>query len=277
MQQKQPRWWQTGVVYEIYPRSFADANGDGTGDLAGIAGRLDYLAWLGVDAIWIAPFYPSPMADFGYDVADYTDVDPLFGSMADFDALLAAAHDRGIRVLVDYVPNHTSDQHPWFVESRSSRDNPKRDWYVWRNPGPNGEPPNNWISMFAGSSWEWDEPTGQFYLHTFLKEQPDLNWRNRQVRAAMHDVLRFWMERGVDAEAVDVMWHLMKDENFADDPPNPAFEEGKPDIQRVLPVNSADQPEVHQVVAELRRVIDEFHERVLIGEIQIASTPSRSR
>ena len=175
MQQKQPRWWQTGVVYEIYPRSFADANGDGTGDLAGIAGRLDYLAWLGVDAIWIAPFYPSPMADFGYDVADYTDVDPLFGSMADFDALLAAAHDRGIRVLVDYVPNHTSDQHPWFVESRSSRDNPKRDWYVWRNPGPNGEPPNNWISMFAGSSWEWDEPTGQFYLHTFLKEQPDLN------------------------------------------------------------------------------------------------------
>ena len=178
MQHKEPRWWQTGVVYEIYPRSFADAKGDGTGDLAGITSRLDYLAWLGVDAIWISPFYPSPMADFGYDVADYTDVDPLFGSIDDIDALLAAAHERGLRVLVDYVPNHTSDQHPWFAESRASRCNPRRDWYVWRDPTADGSPPNNWISMFAGPAWEWDEPTQQYYLHTFLAKQPDLNWRN---------------------------------------------------------------------------------------------------
>jgi len=155
--QVQPRWWQTGVVYEIYPRSFGDASGDGVGDLAGITGRLDYLAWLGVDAIWIAPFYPSPMADFGYDVADYTAVDPLFGTMADFDALLAAAHAYGIRVVVDYVPNHTSDQHPWFVESRRSLESARRDWYYWRDPRPDGSLPNNWISMFAGPAWEWDE------------------------------------------------------------------------------------------------------------------------
>ena len=270
MQQKQPRWWQTGVVYEIYPRSFADANGDGTGDLAGIAGRLDYLAWLGVDAIWIAPFYPSPMADFGYDVADYTDVDPLFGSMADFDALLAAAHDRGIRVLVDYVPNHTSDQHPWFVESRSSRDNPKRDWYVWRNPGPNGEPPNNWISMFAGSSWEWDEPTGQFYLHTFLKEQPDLNWRNPETRAAMFDVARLWLDRGVDGFRIDVAPMVMKDPELRDNPLNPTPDEAHRlgSWATQIHLNDHAHPDMHELYRDFRRLLESYPgDRVSIGEL----------
>jgi alpha-glucosidase len=185
-------WWQQGVVYQVYPRSFHDASGDGVGDLAGVIERLDYLSeTLGVDAVWLSPFYPSPMADFGYDVADHTNVDPLFGDLATFDALLAGAHARGIRLLVDYVPNHTSDQHPWFQESRSSRSNPKRDWYVWRDPKPDGSPPSNWLSAFGGPAWEWDERTGQYYLHTFLKEQPDLDWRNPAVETAMLDVLRF--------------------------------------------------------------------------------------
>jgi alpha-glucosidase len=202
--QHEPRWWQTAAIYQIYPRSFADTNGDGTGDLRGITGRLDYLSWLGVDAIWISPFYPSPMADFGYDVADYIGVDPLFGALEDFDELLTAAHERGIRVVIDYVPNHTSEQHPWFVESRSSRDNPKANWYVWRDPKPDGSLPNNWISMFAGPTWTWDATREQYYLHIFLSEQPDLDWRNPEVRAAMFDVARFWLDRGVDGFRIDV-------------------------------------------------------------------------
>ncbi len=181
-------WWQHGVVYQIYPRSFQDSNGDGVGDLDGIAGRLDYLAWLGVDAIWISPIYPSPMSDFGYDVADYCDVDPLFGSLADFACLIAAAHARGIKVILDFVPNHTSERHPWFLESRASRDNAKRDWYIWRD-GRDGGPPNNWLSQFGGPAWTRDDATGQYYLHSFLREQPDLNWRNPDVRAG--DVRRF--------------------------------------------------------------------------------------
>jgi glycosidase len=265
-----PRWWQTGVVYEIYPRSFSDANGDGTGDLAGIRQRLDYLAWLGVDAIWIAPFYPSPMADFGYDVADYTDVDPLFGSLDDFDALLSAAHDRGIRVLVDYVPNHTSDQHPWFVESRSSRDNPKRDWYVWRDAAPDGGPPNNWISMFAGPSWEWDPATQQYYLHTFLEAQPDLNWRNPATRAAMFDVARFWLDRGVDGFRIDVAPMVMKDPELRDNPPNPSPWEshrmGKWAEQ--LHTNDHAHPDMHELYRSFRRMLDAYPgERVSIGEL----------
>jgi len=173
-------WWQTGVIYQIYLRSFQDTNGDGIGDLRGIELRLDYLASLGIDAIWISPMYPSPMADFGYDVTDYCGVDPRFGTLADFDALLMQAHMRGLKVLLDFVSNHTSDRHPWFVESRSSRANPKRDWYLWCDPVPSGGPPNNWISDFGGSAWEWDEAIGQYYYHAFLKEQPDLNWRNRR-------------------------------------------------------------------------------------------------
>jgi alpha-glucosidase len=184
-------WWQRAVVYQIYPRSFQDSNEDGNGDLKGIPQRLGYLTDLGVDAIWISPIFPSPMQDFGYDISDYIDIDPIFGSLADFDALIAAAHNCGLRVLLDLVPNHTSDQHPWFIESRASRDNPKRDWYLWHDPAPGGGPPNNWLSQFGGSAWEPDQHTGQYYYHAFLREQPDLNWRNLDVRRALYDVVRF--------------------------------------------------------------------------------------
>ncbi len=200
------------MIYQIYPRSFADANGDGVGDLAGIISRLDYLAdTLGVDAIWLSPFYPSPMADFGYDVSDYTDVDPVFGDLATFDELVRQAHRRDLKVIIDFVPNHTSDRHPWFQESRSSRTNPKRDWYVWADPRQDGSLPNNWLSVFGGPAWEWDEGTDQYYLHSFLKEQPDLNWRNPDLKAAMLGVLRFWLERGVDGFRIDVAHFIMKD------------------------------------------------------------------
>lgn len=264
-----PVWWKHGIIYQIYPRSFQDSDGDGVGDLAGIRRRLDHLVWLGVDAIWISPIFASPMADFGYDISDYRRIDPLFGTIEEFDALVAEAHRRGIRIVLDYVPNHTSDQHAWFLESRQSRENPRRDWYIWRDPAPDGGPPNNWVSNFGGSGWEYDETTGQYYYHAFLKEQPDLNWRNPAVRAAMHDVLRFWLERGVDGVRVDVMWHLMKDPDFRDDPPNPGYREGQPEIQRVLQVHSADHPDVHEVVRGLRGVIEEFDDRVLIGEIYL--------
>src|SRR5579864_4054173 len=197
--EQQLLWWQRGVVYQIYPRSFRDASGDGTGDLAGVIEKLDYLGdVLGIDAIWLSPFYPSPMADLGYDVADFTNVDPLFGELATFEALVRGCHARDIGVVIDFVPNHTSDQHPWFKESRSSRHSARRDWYVWRDPKPDGSPPNNWLSIFGGSSWALDPATGQYYLHSFLPEQPDLNWRNPQVKAAMFDALRFWLDRGVD-------------------------------------------------------------------------------
>ena len=191
-------WWKRAVIYQVYPRSFQDTDGDGVGDLPGIERRLDHLVTLGVDAVWLSPIFPSPMADFGYDVADYTGVEPVFGTLADFDRLLAAAHARGLRLLLDFVPNHSSDQHPWFVESRSSRTSPKRAWYIWRDPAPGGGPPNNWISDFGGSAWEWDAATSQYYLHAFLRQQPDLNWRNPAVVAAMTDVLRCWLDRGVD-------------------------------------------------------------------------------
>lgn len=262
-------WWQHGIVYQIYPRSFQDTNGDGVGDLNGITRRLDYLQDLGVDAIWVSPIYPSPMADFGYDVADYCGIHPMFGTLSDFDRLLEAAHGRNLRVILDFVPNHTSDQHPWFLESRSSRTNPKRDWYIWRDAKPDGGPPNNWISNFGGSAWQWDEATGQYYYHAFLKEQPDLNWRNPEVRAAMYDTLRFWLERGVDGFRVDVIWHLIKDAQFRDNPPNPGYQPGQPEIDRLLQVYSADQPEVQEVVREMRSVLDEYPERVLIGELYL--------
>ncbi|MFC7553291.1 alpha-amylase family glycosyl hydrolase [Pseudoroseomonas wenyumeiae] len=221
-------WWQRGVVYQVYPRSFQDSNGDGVGDLRGIAARLDHLVELGVDALWLSPIQPSPMADFGYDVADYCGVDPIFGNLEDFDALVAAAHERGLRVILDFVPNHSSDRHPWFQESRSSRTSARRDWYIWRDAAPDGGPPTNWISHFGGSAWEWDESTGQYYLHSFLKEQPDLNWRNPAVRAAMLDVLRFWLDRGVDGFRVDVIWLLIKDDQFRDNPPNPGWTPASP-------------------------------------------------
>jgi alpha-glucosidase len=264
-----PSWWRRGVLYEIYPRSFQDSDGDGVGDLAGIRRRLDYLSELGVDAVWLSPFFPSPMADFGYDIADYCDVDPLFGSLADFDALLADAHARGLKVIVDLVPNHTSAQHPWFRDSRSSRTSPKRDWYIWRDPAPGGGPPNNWLSEFGGRAWEYDTATGQYYYHAFLAAQPDLNWRNPKVRAAMHDVMRFWLKRGVDGFRVDVIWQLIKDSEFRDNPPNPDYRPGQPPHQALVPLYTTDRPEIHDIIAELRGVVDEFSDRLLIGEIYL--------
>jgi alpha-glucosidase len=262
-------WWRDGTFYQIYPRSFQDWDGDGIGDISGVIERLPYLVALGIDAIWLSPIFPSPMADFGYDISNYVGIDPIFGTIDDFDALLSAAHARGLKVILDLVPNHTSDLHPWFIESRSSRDNPKRDWYLWRELRADGTAPNNWLSEFGGSAWAWDAGTRQYYYHAFLAQQPDLNWRNPNVRRAIYDVMRFWLRRGVDGFRVDVIWHLIKDVQFRDNPPNPNFRPGRPPHEALLNLYSADRPEVLDVVAEMRRVVDEFEDRVLIGEIYL--------
>jgi alpha-glucosidase len=257
-------WWKSAVVYQIYPRSFCDVNGDGVGDLAGIRRHLDHLVWLGVDAIWLSPFYRSPMRDYGYDVEDYCDVDPLFGSLADFDELLRAAHDRGLRVLIDWVPNHTSDRHPWFVESRTSRDSPKRGWYVWRDGTPD-RPPNNWRAAFTnGPAWTWDETTRQWYLHLFLPEQPDLDWHNPEVVAAMHGTLRFWLDRGVDGVRIDVVHCLGKDPALPDNPPGIAS----------VPMSALnDHPSTHGIIRNLRALVDAYAgDRVTVGEVYLLST-----
>jgi alpha-glucosidase len=263
-------WWKHGVFYQVYPRSFMDSNGDGIGDLQGIIDRLDYLVELGVDAIWISPIYPSPMADFGYDISDYIDIHPMFGDMDTFDRLLQEAHKRNLHIVLDYVPNHTSDQHPWFIESRSSRDNPKRDWYIWRNARSDGGPPNNWESLFGGSAWEWDQKTKQYYLHLFLKEQPDLNWRNPEVVEAMHDVLRFWLDKGVDGFRMDVVMLCIKHPDFPDNPPA----EDSPFAALVGlsqdPIYYMGRPEVHDMIREFRRIFDSYKgDRVIIGETVI--------
>jgi len=263
------RWWQRGVVYQVYPRSFQDSNGDGVGDLKGIQARLDHLVDLGVDALWISPIYPSPMADFGYDVSDYKDVHPLFGDLAEFDALAAAAHARGLKVILDFVPNHTSELHPWFIESRSSRTNAKRDWYVWRDGRLDGSVPNNWVSEFGGSAWTWDETTSQYYYHAFLKQQPDLNWRNAEVRDAMLDVLRFWLERGVDGFRVDAIHHLIEAEHLRDNPLNPDWREGQSPARRLARLYSLDQEETHDAIAAMRALTDTYEDRVLIGEASL--------
>ncbi|MGI8644185.1 MAG: alpha-amylase family glycosyl hydrolase [Thermomicrobiales bacterium] len=272
-------WWQSGVIYQVYPRSFQDTNGDGVGDLNGITRRLDYLEWLGVDAVWTSPVFPSPMADFGYDVSDYTGIHPMFGTLADLDRLVQEAHTRDLRVILDWVPNHTSDHHDWFIESRSSCQNPKRDWYLWRDPAPDGGPPNNWLSVFGGSAWELDEQTGQYYYHAFLKEQPDLNWRNRDVREAMYDTLRFWLDRGVDGFRADVIWHLIKDDEYRDNPPYPGhtnqewpyhdYVPGKRPYQDLIPLYTTDRPEAHEIIAEIRQVLDEYDQRMMVGEIYL--------
>jgi alpha-glucosidase len=264
-----PSWWQTGVIYQVYPRSFFDSNGDGIGDLSGITSKLHYLQWLGVDALWLSPIYPSPMADFGYDIANYNDVDPIFGSLQDLDRLIEQAHARGLKLILDYVPNHTSDEHPWFQESRSSRTNEKRDWYIWHDPAPDGGPPNNWTSFFGGSAWQFDEQTGQYYLHIFDVKQPDLNWRNPLVRQAMYDALRFWLERGVDGFRVDVLWMLIKDEQLRDNPMNPDWKPGDPPYARQIGQYTEDQPGIHEIVREMRNLLDSYGERVFIGEIYL--------
>ncbi|WP_045235097.1 alpha-amylase family glycosyl hydrolase [Deinococcus pimensis] len=266
-------WWQTGVVYQVYPRSFQDSDGDGVGDLRGVTARLDYLASLGIDAVWLSPVFTSPMLDFGYDVSDYCDVDPLFGDLDDLDELIREAHARNLRVLLDLVPNHTSDQHAWFVEARASRGSPKRDWYVWRDPSPDGGPPNNWLSFFGGRAWTLDETTGQYYLHQFLPEQPELNWANPEVRGAMLDVMRFWLDRGVDGFRVDVLWLLAKDAELRDEPPNPTYRPEQFEFYTLEHCYTQDLPEVHAHVREMRAVLDEYstpgRERVLVGEVNL--------
>jgi alpha-glucosidase len=260
-------WWRAGVLYQVYPRSFQDTNADGIGDLRGVIQRLDYLAWLGIDGIWMSPTMPSPNADFGYDVSDFYGVNPEYGTMEDLDELVSEAHRRGIRVLLDLVPNHTSDEHEWFVESRSPKDSPKRDWYVWRPPGPHGEPPNNWRGAFGGSAWEFDEATGEYYLHLFNVKQPDLNWWNEEVRDAFDDILRFWFERGVDGFRIDVAHGIVKDKRLRDNPPS---EEGDPDpVVRMgqRSTYSMNQPDVHEILKRWRKLSNEYDpERVLIGE-----------
>jgi alpha-glucosidase len=261
-----PPWWRSAVIEQLYPRSFADSNGDGVGDLDGIRRHLDHLSWLGVDAIWLSPYFRSPMADFGYDVSDYCDVDPLFGTLADFDALVAEAHRRDLKVLIDWVPNHSSDRHAWFVESRSSRDNPKRDWYIWHDPVPGGGPPNNWIAAFTdgGSAWTLDDATGQYYLHLFLPQQPDLNWRNPDVVEAMHDTLRFWLARGVDGFRMDVIHGIVKRADLAD------VDGG---YLQMADESRFDPPAVHAQLRAIRSLLDGYPgDRVSVGEVYILST-----
>ena len=278
MADNQPLWWQRGIFYQVYPRSFMDSNGDGVGDLKGIISQLEYLTWLGVNAIWISPVYPSPMADFGYDIANFTDIDPLFGDLATFDELVKQCHQRDLKVIMDFVPNHTSDQHPWFKESRSSRDNPKRDWYFWADPRPDGSPPNNWLSIFGGSAWEWDATTGQYYLHSFLKQQPDLNWRNPAVKTAMFDVIRFWLEREVDGFRIDVANFIMKDPQLRDNPLNPShkwtFNKSYGDYDSQLHIYDKGHPDLHTIYRDLRCLLDSYSTqspRIAIGEVQIAN------
>jgi alpha-glucosidase len=257
-----PKWWKNAVFYEIYPRSFADSNNDGIGDLNGITSKLDYLKDLGVDAIWISPCYPSPQVDFGYDVSDYQNIDPMYGTLEDFDRLAAEAKKRGIRIIMDFVMNHTSDQHKWFLDSKSSKSSPYRDWYIWRD-GKNGAPPNNWTSTFGGPAWKLDPTTGQYYYHYFYPEQPDLNWRNPDVKKAMFDVTRFWHNRGVSGFRLDAVDTLYEDPALPDNPVLPGKNVyGDPNTEKKYTVKL---PEVHDTLRELRKVVDEY-DGVLVGE-----------
>ncbi len=265
-------WWKHAVIYEIYPRSFQDTNGDGVGDLKGVTQRLDYLKALGVDAIWLTPFFPSPNKDFGYDVADYTNVSPEYGTMQDWDVLSREAKKRGIRILVDFVLNHSSDQHPWFKESRSSRTNPKRDWYVWRDPAPDGGPPSNWESIFGGSTWEFDKATGQYYYHVFYPEQPDVNWSNPGLRKAMLDVMRFWLDHGASGFRLDATPYLFEDTSW---PKDPDVKSGAP--VGLKPYNS-NLPANHEVLRSLRQLVDSYPgDRMLLGENAISNVEDLRR
>lgn len=261
-------WWRGAVIYQIYPRSFADSNGDGVGDLPGVTGKLDYVASLGVDAIWLSPFFTSPMRDFGYDVADYCGVDPIFGTLDDFDALIAKAHGLGLKVIIDQVYSHTSDQHPWFAESRSSRDNPKANWYVWADPKPDGSPPNNWQSVFGGPAWTWDARRGQYYMHNFLREQPQLNVHNVEVQDALLGVAKFWLDRGVDGFRVDAINFAMHDLELRDNPPAPAGNgiRTRPfDFQ--LKKHNQSHPDIPKFVERIRALTDQYADRFTVAEV----------
>src|SRR5215210_9087958 len=263
-------WWRDGVLYQVYVRSFADSNGDGVGDLPGLTGRLDHLAWLGVEGIWLSPTMPSPNADWGYDVADYTDVDPELGTLADLDRLIAEAGRRKMRVLLDLVPNHTSDRHLWFLDARAARGSARREWYVWADPGAEGGPPNGWTSVFDGPAWTLDRATGQYYLHQFLAEQPDLNWWNDEVREAFDEILRFWFGRGIAGFRIDVTHAIVKDAELRDDPA--ATDDDHPLVQArgLRQVFSMNRPEVHDVLKRWRRVAQaEDPERILVGETYV--------
>ena len=258
------RWWEGGSVYQIYVRSWQDSDGDGYGDLAGVASRLDHLSWLGVDALWLTPTMPSPDVDWGYDVSDYRSVHPDLGTLEDLDHLVAEAARRNIKVLLDLVPNHTSDAHPWFVESRAGRDSPKRDWYVWADPRPDGSPPTNWLDATGASAWTFDPSSGQYYLHNFLPGQPDLNWWNEELRAEFEDILRFWFDRGVDGFRIDVAHALYHDRDLRDNPPAPEGPETRFGQQRAFSMN---RPEVHQVYRDWRKLADSYQPgRLLLGE-----------
>jgi len=266
-------WWRGAVIYQIYPRSFLDTDGDGVGDLPGIIERLDYVASLGVDAIWIAPFFKSPMADFGYDIADYRDVDPLFGTLADFDNLLEKAHRLGLKVMIDQVLSHTSVEHAWFSESRQSRDNPRADWYVWADARPDGTPPNNWLSLFGGCAWQWEPRRGQYYLHNFLTSQPDLNFHHPEVRAAALDSVRFWLDKGVDGVRLDAINFCFHDRELRDNPAKPkekrigrGFSPDNPYAFQYHHYNNT-QPENLAFLAELRRLMNQYPDVAALGEI----------
>lgn len=255
-------WWRDGIVYQIYPRSFADSNHDGIGDLPGITSKLDYLQSLGIDALWLSPIYPSPDVDFGYDVADYTAIDPKFGTMADFEALVKAAKKRNIHIVLDLVLNHTSDQHPWFLESRKSKDNAFHDWYLWRDPKPDGSPPNNWAAVFGGPGWEYDSDLDQYYYHMFFKEQPDVNWRNPKVRQAMLDVFRFWLKKGVDGFRLDVFNVYFKDPDFRDNPPKLGLRA----FDRQEHIHDISQPEMYPLLKDIRTILDQREDTYAVGE-----------
>ena len=260
-------WWRGAVIYQIYPRSFRDSNGDGDGDLNGVLEKLDYVASLGVDGIWLSPFFRSPMKDFGYDVSDYRDVDPLFGDLADFDAVLAKAHRLGLKLIIDQVWSHTSNQHPWFIESAGSRENPKADWYVWAEAKPDGSPPNNWQATFGGPSWTWSPRRRQYYLHNFLSEQPDLNYWSREVQDAILDVARFWLDRGVDGFRLDVINYIFQDRSLRD---NPAAAHASPPAaatQFQRHVHDKSQPEAIAFLARLRALTDTYCAKMLVGEV----------
>lgn len=270
MQPSAQSWFRNAILYQIYPRSFYDTDGDGVGDIQGIIRKLSYLKGdtdsLGVDVIWLSPIYPSPMADFGYDVSDYCNIHPLFGDLDDFKELIEKAHLRGIRVFIDFIPNHTSEEHPWFIESKQSKNNPRRDWYVWRDPKPEGGPPNNWLSVFGGSAWEFDESSGQYYLHSFLKEQPDVNWDNAGLRNAMKQALKYWLEFGVDGFRMDAVYWLSKDPAFRNDPVNPEAENIEDPYYKLIHKYSRKGPKLTEYMNEIADVLHSYPDKFMVVE-----------